>query len=322
VLRAVTSVMDSSPRGLRDQQVVFQAVEGTELANPSRDSKLVQGEQMKSSYQPDAVMEYFDDLGEREWERMIRTPADEAGLYIHTHYLKKHISSNEKILEIGAGPGRFTQILAALDARVLVTDISSRQLNLNRKYSRTYGFDRAIIDWKQMDICDMSELDSESFDAVVAYGGVFSYVLDKKDIALSESIRVLKPGGIMLLSVMSLWGTAHGFLDAVISLAAEVNQRIIATGDITPATSPDRRGNFMHLFRAHELLGWLEKAGLIVLDRSAANCLSLTWNEELKVIRANAEKWDELLRMELEACAEDGCLNMGTHIIVAAQKPC
>lgn len=79
---------------------------------------------MNSSYQPNAVSEYFDDFGEREWERLTQTPVDEVSLYIHTHYLKKHITSKAKILEIGAGAGRFTQILANLDAEILVADIA------------------------------------------------------------------------------------------------------------------------------------------------------------------------------------------------------
>lgn len=37
-------------------------------------------------------------------------------------------------------------------------------------------------------------------------------------------------------------------------------------------------------------------------------------------MRDDPEKWNELLRMELEACADDGCLGLGTHIIVVAQK--
>jgi 2-polyprenyl-3-methyl-5-hydroxy-6-metoxy-1,4-benzoquinol methylase len=275
---------------------------------------------MNSSYQPEEVIEYFDDFGEQEWERLVQTPVDEVSLYIHTHYLKKHITPKKKVLEIGAGAGRFTQILAGLEAEVLVADISNKQLELNRKLSREYGYEKAIVDWRQVDICDLSEFASGSFDAVVAYGGPFSYVLDKRDVALSESIRVLKPRGVILLSVMSLWGTAHGFLDGVISLSPKTNQKIIATGDITPATYPGRQGNFMHLFRVHELVEWLEEAGLIILDKSAANCLSLTWNEKLKEIRDNVEKWNELLRIELEACAEDGSLNMGTHIIVVAQN--
>ncbi len=76
----------------------------------------------------------------------------------------------------------------------------------------------------------------------------------------------------------------------------------------------------MHMFRARELLSWLEEAGLTVTDRSASGCLSLAWGEPLKQIRGEAEKWNELLRMELEASADEGCLDMGTHIIAAAQK--
>lgn len=71
---------------------------------------------MVSAYQPDAVIKYFDELGMREWERLIQTPTDEVSLYIHAHYLKKYISPDLQVLEIGAGAGRFTQILADLGA--------------------------------------------------------------------------------------------------------------------------------------------------------------------------------------------------------------
>lgn len=277
-------------------------------------------QKMIYSYQPESVTEYFDEFGIREWERLIQTPSDEISLYIHAHYLKKYISPNLQVLEIGAGAGRFTQLLADLGAHILVADISNVQLELNRKFSSEYGFNKTIADWRQIDICNLSQFESNTFDSIVAYGGLFSYVLDKKDIALSECIRVLKPGGTLILSVMSLWGTAHGFLGGVLSLPPEINQKITTTGDITPATFPERRNNFMHLFRASELLDWLEEAGLTILDKSASNCISLTWNEKLKEIRDNTEKWNELLRVELEACADEGCLNSGTHIIAIAQK--
>lgn len=275
---------------------------------------------MVSSYQPEAVIQHFDEFGVREWERLIQSPADEVSLFVHTHYLKKHISPNQQVLEIGAGAGRFTQILASLNAQILVVDISNVQLELNKKFAAEYNFNRAIKDWQQVDICDLSQFKSNSFDSIVAYGGPFSYVLDKRDVALSECIRVLKPNGLLLLSVMSVWGSAHGFLDGVLSLPPEINQKITTTGDITPATFPERRNNFMHMFRSKELTDWLTHAGLKILDTSASNCISLTWNEKLKQVRDNAEKWDELLRMELEACADDGCLNLGTHIIAVARK--
>lgn len=275
---------------------------------------------MTFSYQPEAIAQYFDEFGAREWERLVRMPADEVSLQIHTHYLKKHIAPQAFVLEIGAGAGRFTQIIADSGAQVVVADISGTQLELNRGFSSEYGFSKAIKAWQQLDICDLSPFESNSFDAVVAYGGPFSYVLDKRDVALSECIRVLKPNGILLLSVMSLWGTVHGFLDGVLSISPENNQKITITGDITPETFPERRNNFMHLFRANELLRWLEQGGLTILDKSASNCLSLTWSEKLKEIRDEPAKWNELLRMELEASADEGSLNLGTHIIAVARK--
>lgn len=274
-----------------------------------------------SNYDPEVTARHFDDFGIREWERLTQTPSDEASLYIHTHYLEKHISKGKRVLEIGAGAGRFTQILARSGAKINVADISNVQLEINQKFAVELGFEKSVVDRQQVDICDLAQFESDSFDYVVAYGGPFSYVLDKRDLALSECLRVLRPGGLLILSVMSLWGSAHGRLDGVLSAPISVNQKITSTGDISPATFPERKSNFMHLFRAGELYEWLSSKKISILDMSASNCLSLTWDGMLKEIRNNADKWNELLRMELEACADPGCLNMGNHIIAVARKP-
>lgn len=273
-----------------------------------------------SDYNANAIAQHFDDFGIQEWERLIQSPSDEVNLYVHTHYLEKYISKGNRVLEIGAGAGRFTQILAGLGAQVLVTDLSRVQLDLNKRFAAELGFHEAILDWQQVDICDLSRFESNLFDRVVAYGGPFSYVLGQRDLALSECLRVLRPDGILLLSVMSLWGSAHGRLDGVLATPISANQKITSTGDITPSTFPERQRNFMHLFRASELKEWLARNQLTMLDLSASNCISLTWNETLKEIRNDTDKWNELLRMELEACADDGCLNMGTHMIAIAAK--
>jgi SAM-dependent methyltransferase len=195
------------------------------------------------------------------------------------------------------------------------------QLELNKRFAHEYGFNHAVVDWQQSDICDLSRFEPNSFDYVVAYGGPFSYVLDKRNMALRECMRVLRPKGMILLSVMSLWGSAHAHLDGVLEVPVSANQKITSTGDISPATFPGRKSNFMHLFRANELKKWLEDEGITVEEMSASSCLSLAWNEKVKQIRADVSKWNELLRMEVEACADEGCLNMGTHLIAVGRKP-
>lgn len=147
-----------------------------------------------------------------------------------------------------------------------------------------------------------------------------SYVLDQRDKALAECWRVLADDGLLLCSVMCLWGTAHRTLNNVLSLPLETNQAIISSGDLRSDTYPGRSRNFMHLFRSDELHRCLEGNGFQVLGLSAAGCLATRWDELLQEIRKDAEKWQELLDVELKASAEPGCLDMGTHLIGVARK--
>jgi len=84
-----------------------------------------------SIYDPVYIARYFDDFGEREWARLVNTPSDEVKLYIHSYYLEQHIKRGDLVLDVGAGAGRFTQILVNQGASVVVADISQRQLELN-----------------------------------------------------------------------------------------------------------------------------------------------------------------------------------------------
>ncbi|MEA5596258.1 class I SAM-dependent methyltransferase [Rivularia sp. UHCC 0363] len=270
-------------------------------------------------YSSQWVANYFDDYSEKEWERLVKTPTEEVKLFIHTHYLKEYIRSGDYVLEIGAGAGRFTQILVELGARVIVADISEKQLNLNKKYAEELGFIKGIEDWFQLDICDMKQLENHQFDSVVCYGGPLSYVFDRRDIALQEILRVLKCKGKALLSVMSLWGSIHEFLPSTLKVTSEDNANIIKTGDLCPENFHGAN-HHCHLFRAQELVKFLEINQTQILTISASNCLSAAWGERLLEIRQDTTKWQDLLLMELEASREQGCSDMGTHIIAIVEK--
>jgi len=194
------------------------------------------------------VAQYFDELGQGEWDRLVKTPIDEVSLHIHAHYLREYVPAGAYVLEIGAGAGRFTQILVQIGARVVVGDISAVQLELNQQHARQYGFADSVAGWYQLDACDMAQFADESFDCVVAYGGLFSYVLDRRGEALAECVRVLKQEGHVLAGVISLWGAAHQHLNGVLNMDPVKNQRITATGDILPGSFPGAR-HFMHMFR-------------------------------------------------------------------------
>lgn len=271
------------------------------------------------SYDPLHTSQHFDAYGLSEWERLVRSPLEEIKLYIHNHHLRAYIPPDSRVLEIGAGPGRFTQTLHALGCRVLVTDLSEVQLELNRQKAEELGFAQTVEGWQRLDVCEMAAIASESFDAVVCYGGPFSYVFERADRAVQECTRVLKSDGVLLSSAMSLWGTVHAFFDGVLDIPVDLNREILVTGDLTPHTQPGST-HHCHMFRADEYRALHERNGLQVLRMSASNALSTGWTETLERCRADPELWEFILEMELEACAQPGCLDGGTHILTVARK--
>jgi hypothetical protein len=98
-----------------------------------------------------------------------------------------------------------------------------------------------------------------------------------------------------------------------------MGRKVVDSGDLSPETY-GARGHYLHMFRASEFRTWLIEAGLTIITLSASNCLCTGWGDLLHEIRADEERWNRLLRMEQEACASEGSLDMGSHIIAVVRK--
>jgi SAM-dependent methyltransferase len=155
-----------------------------------------------------------------------------------------------------------------------------------------------------------------SFDATVCYGGPISYVVDRAPDAVAELARVTRPGGILLVSVMSLVGAFQAFADAVLEVAGEygieLTEEIVTTGLLPEA--PGLGHLKMKLFRWRELRALLELHGEIVAA-SATGLLRPTTQPEDPELRAL------LGRVELELAREPGALDCAPHMLAVVRRP-
>ena len=173
-----------------------------------------------------------------------------------------------------------------------------------------------IVERVQADVCDLSRFDSDTFDATVCYGGPLSYVLDRADEAVGELVRVTKPGGLVLVSVMALVGSTLGNLPTVIGLMREHGagpiRRVIETGDLPPELSNGHLA--MHMFRWSELQALVRRHGLEIVAASAAT-LSPAIEDDL-----TPDELAEVARWQLDLAAEPGAIDAGGHMIVVARS--
>jgi ubiquinone/menaquinone biosynthesis C-methylase UbiE len=266
------------------------------------------------SWDPERAASFYDDYGEREWTRFEegRTPAP--SLDVHLDRLRRFVNAGDRVLEVGAGPGRFTIELARLGTQVTVSDLSPGQLELNRQRVAAEGLEEHVVERELTDVLDLSRWDDASFDVTVCFGGPLSYVVDRADEGLAELVRVTRPGGHVLVSVMSLVGTVTHFLPILLDLVRRdgvaKNEAIVRTGLLPD--EPDYGHLAMKLFRWSELEALLSPHGTIV-DGCAAGLLPALQPEE-------PELREFLARVELELAGEPGAVSCGQHILAVLRR--
>jgi SAM-dependent methyltransferase len=266
------------------------------------------------------LRQLFDEYGEREWQRLDADARSRASFEIHRRFLARFISGGMRVLEIGAGPGRFTIELARLGGRVVVTDISPAQLALNEEQVRRAGFASDVEERRQLDVCNLSDLADGEFDAVVAYGGPLSYAFERAEDSLAEMLRVTGPGGVVVASVMALVGTLRFFLPGVPQYAAEgrlhVLQQVVASGDNRYDTS----AHPCRLFRWREVHDIVRRLPCTLIGASASNFLTCGDQEVVEAMAADPLLWTTLLDWEEQMCGEPGGLDGGTHLLFALRN--
>ncbi len=280
---------------------------------------------MAPRYVTHGMRAYFDEFGGREWDRLERRPMDRVSLEIHGRLLARLVRGGDRVLEIGAGPGRFTIRLAELGARVTVVDVSPRQLDLNRERVIAAGHEEAVAGRHLGDVVDLSAFDDSSFDVVTAFGGPLSYVFERAGDGFDQMLRKARPGGLVTFSVMSRWGSLRmalgGILDFERQGRTEMNRHVIETGDLR---GEDARVTGMslphecHLFTWSEVQALLEGKPCEIVEATAANYLSVNLGEVLEGL--DDPLWQRVLRWEETVCRSPALLDAGTHILVAARR--
>jgi ubiquinone/menaquinone biosynthesis C-methylase UbiE len=265
-------------------------------------------------YDPTRVAAFYDDYGEREWTRFDDGRTPRPSLEVHFEHLRRFVNAGDRVLDVGAGPGRFTIELARIGADVAVADVSPGQLAINEQRVAEAGVEDRIVERVVADVLDLGNWPDGTFDATICFGGPLSYILDGAEPAMAELVRVTKPGGHVLVSVMSLVGTFTHFLPIVLDLVRRdgvpKNDEIVRTGLLSD--EPDYGHLPMKLFRWSELEGLLAPHGTIV-GASAAGLLPAVEVEE-------PELADFLVRTELALAEEPGAISSGQHILAVLRR--
>lgn len=242
---------------------------------------------------PDGVRGYYDQRGESEWHRLALPFDGEIEWEIHSRALEEWLPPGGRILDLGGGPGRWAIWLARRGHRVVLADLSPRQLEIARRESAAAGVELEAI--LEVDARDLSAFGDGAFDAVVALGPLYHLVAEAdRERARDEMRRVLRPSGRLFASVMTRVGWALTALFSAAEPDVEAAAAMLDTGTyIAPPGGPFADA---HLSHPSEVCPFFAAAGFTTRALLASQSFLYTLQEPAAELRErDPDAWRRLL---------------------------
>lgn len=270
------------------------------------------------------VQQFHDEYAEQEWQRVDKALTTRIEYEIHRRFLAKFVRSGDSVLDLGSGPGRHAIDMMRAGAKVTLGDISEVQLNLAHQKIAEVGL--TADGYHQLDICDLPQFKDDAFDLIVCIGGALSYVQDRFETALSEITRIAKPGGRMVVGVMSLYGLMRVFPggDKAGQLATfdqHIDREKLLQNDGFMVTKPDSPVIHMPIFLCTNayLRQSLEKRDCNVLATASANPLTAD-GMKFEKVGADPVARQNLIELEIALSELPAYADTGEWVIAAAEK--
>lgn len=117
-----------------------------------------------------------------------------------TTYIEKYLTKDSKILEVGAGTGRYSLYYASRGYDVTALEYVEHNLDILKNNIK----DGMKIKAEQGDAVDLSRYEDNTFDVTLVLGSLYHlYSNEDQDKAISEAIRVTKRDGIVAIAYLT-----------------------------------------------------------------------------------------------------------------------
>lgn len=265
------------------------------------------------------VKEYYTTQVREEWRRLVRDAYHKLEFDTTFHFLNKYLPSNGLVLDAGGGPGRYTLELLKKGYDVVLLDATQANLDFAKRQIKRQGFQARAKEVTAGSIVDLSRYNDATFDAVICTGGPLSHILDPhaRLMAISELVRVAKPGAPIFVSVMSRLSV---LVTIMIFFQPELDmphtKHLRETGDYLGGYG----FTACHFYLPEEFRLEFTRDGLQILELAGLEGISSSHQRELNKLAKNESRFSVWLETHILTCTHPAVVGISEHMLIVCRR--
>lgn len=231
--------------------------------------------------------------------------------YITTmRYIEKYLTPDSKIIEIGAGTGRYSVALADKGYDVTAVELVPHNIDIMRKKVKP----EHNIKIYEGNACDLSFIDSEAYDIVLLLGPMYHLFNDEdKHKAISEAIRVAKNGAVIYSAYCNNDTCMYKMFYKKRIL--DYLDKGLIDENYHAKSSPNE---IFELYRKPDIDELMSRYNVTRLHFVGVDMLSYLYNNKLNML--NKREFEEYLKFLSTICEREDLVGMSHHMLDIFRK--
>ena len=229
-------------------------------------------------------------------------------------YINKYIRPGHRVLEIGAGTGRYSHALARQGYSVDAVELVQHNMNVFRE--NTLPEENITI--RQGNALDLSVFPDDKYDITLLLGPLYHlYSQEDKEQAIQEAIRVTKKGGVIFAAYVISDGCLldEGFHRGNISVADYVREGLLDSETFAAKSEPK---DLFELVRKEDIDELMSIFPVTRLHYVATDGCALFMREAVDAM--DEETFQLYLKYHFATCEREDLAGVTSHAIDIFQK--
>lgn len=231
--------------------------------------------------------------------------------YLNTmKYIEKYLTPGAKIIEIGAGTGRYSIALAEKGYDVTAVELVEHNIEIMKKKVKPHH----NIKIYKGNACDLSAFKSSTYDIVLLLGPMYHlFNDDDKHLALSEAIRIAKTNGVLYVSYCNNDTSLYKFFYT--NRVLKYLDKGLITDDYHTVSSAEE---IFELYRKSDIDELMECYNVTRLHFVGVDMLSYLFDD--KFDNLGDREFEEYMKFLSNLCEREDCVGLSIHMLDIFRK--